>query len=501
VSPEPQKAAPAAAGSLALRAAQGVRWTTTGMLVMTALQFVQVATLARILPKTDFGLMAMMTVVLAFAAAYADMGLTNAIVHRQDTTRDQLSSLYWLNVAAGACVFAVIVAITPLVAAFYREPRLKGLLPIAAVIFLITPFGQQFQALLQKRLRFRLIATIDMTAAVIGATTAVVCALSGLGVLSLIGGQLAMTGARAAGLCSFGWRSERPRLHFRWSDTRGYVKFGLYQMGERSVNQLSANLDYLIIGRILGPAVLGPYAIAYQLSVMPMLKINPVLTRVAFPIFALRQGDRRALTYGYERVVGLLVFGVFPLLVGLVVLAPLVVPVVFGPGWTASIPLVQVLGLMALFKTLSNPSGSVFLAIGKASLGFWLNIGVGVSALCGFSVAAYFGGVLAVAWTWVGIAGVMYVIILLFLRHHIGLDLRHYFVTIRRPLLIVFAMGAVVLAASRGVSTLGMGQLGSLVCLAVLGVAVYGGIWVLVDRAHLVEVLRVITGRTPREET
>ena len=151
-------------------------------------------------------------------------------------------------------------------------------------------------------------------------------------------------------LATVGWRSSRPKLHFRWSDTRGYVSFGLYQMGERSVNQLASNLDYLIIGRVLGPAVLGPYSLAYQLVVMPIFKINPVLAGVAFPVFALRQRNLDALRRGFARMSGLLVFAVYPFLVGLIVLAPLVVPVFYGDRWAAAIPLVQVLPLSWLFS-------------------------------------------------------------------------------------------------------------------------------------------------------
>jgi len=303
---------------------------------------------------------------------------------------------------------------------------------------------------------------------------------------------------RAAALCAVGWRSERPRLHFRWRDTRGYVSFGMYQMGEKSVNQLSANLDYLVIGRILGPTALGPYALAYQLVVMPILRISPVLTRVAFPVFALRQHDMGALRRGYARVSGLLVFGVYPLLVGLVVLAPIVVPVVFGPKWGEVVPLVQVLGVMALLKTLSNPSGSVFLAIGRPNVGFWLNLGVAVAALVAFVVAATYGGVTAVAWAWVAIAGAVFIVILTLLHRLIGLGMGEYFTTLKRPLWIVAVM-ILVLAASRSLLVPLIASPAILLgVLVVFGAAVYLAVWSVVDRPYVVGVLRVLVGRKAR---
>ena len=465
------------------------------MIVVSVLQFVQIATLARILSPADFGLMAMITVVIAFGAAYADMGLSNAVIYRQDATRDQLSSLYWLNVLAGLCVFGAIVALSPAIADFYREPRLVRLLPLAGLIFVITPFGQQFQMLLQKSLRFRLLGVVDICGAMVGAATAITCALAGLGVVSLIAGQLANTGLRVAILAAVGWRTSRPRLRFRWRDTHGYVSFGLYQMGERSINQLTANLDYLIIGRVLGPAVLGPYALAYQLVVLPIQKLNPVLTRVAFPVFALRQEDMGALRRGYCRVSGLLVFGVYPFIVGLVVLAPVVVPVLYGDRWAAAVPLVQILGCMALFKALSNPSGSVILAIGRANVGFWLTLGVALLAAVSFMLAVSHGGVIVVAWAWVGIAALALSIIMLILRRLIGLTLREYFSTLRRPLAVVLLMGVIVGVSYRILGPLIPSALVLLVVLVSLGVLAYLALWRLADRSYVRDVLHALMGR------
>ncbi len=465
------------------------------MIVVSVLQFAQVAVLARMLPATDFGLMAMIAVVIAFGTAYADMGLSNAVIYRQDATRDQLSSLYWLNVLAGGCVFGTVVALSPVIADFFREPRLARLLPLAGLLFVITPFGQQFQMLLERSLRFRLLGAVDVCGASIGAATAITCALAGLGVVSLIVGQLANTGLRTAILAAVGWRTSRPRLHFRWRDTRGYVSFGLYQMGERSINQLSANLDYLIIGRVLGPAVLGPYSLAYQLAVMPMLKLNPVLTRVAFPAFAMRQSDLGALRRGYARISGLLVFAVYPFVIGLIVLAPVVVPVFYGDRWQAAVPLVQVLGLMALLKTLSNPSGSVMLAIGRANVGFWMNLGVTLAAAVSFLIAASHGGAIAVAWTWVGIAALALSVVLLLLHRLIGLTLRQYLAELKRPLALVVLLGLIVAAAYWILSAFISGSVVLLMILVGLGVVAYLVLWRVADRSFVGNLLRAFLGR------
>ena len=133
----------------------GIKWNGISVVAVVALQFVTLVVMAKLLSPSDFGLMGMIMVVIGFAQAFADMGISNAIIHRQDSTRLQLSSLYWLNILAGVIVFCVVCASAPLIVAFYREPRLYNLLFLTSVIFLITPFGQQFQILLQKELNFK----------------------------------------------------------------------------------------------------------------------------------------------------------------------------------------------------------------------------------------------------------------------------------------------------------------------------------------------------------
>ena len=486
--------APSQPLSLTTRAARGVKWTAYSTIIVSVLQFAQLAVLARILSPTDFGLMAMIQVVLSFGAGYADLGISAAIIYRQDVTRDQMSTLYWLNIMAGLCVFAAVCALSPAIADFYRQPRLSHLVCLAATIFVVKSFGQQFQMLFEKNLRFRLLALTDMSSAIVGAGAAIGCALGGLGVVSLIIGQLVNTSAGAATLVVMSWRTARPKLHFRWRDTRGYLSFGAYQMGERSVYSLSANLDFLIIGRVLGPALLGPYALAYQLAVVPMLKIGSVLTRVAFPVFALKQNDMEGLRRGYLRLSELLVFAVYPFLIGLIILAPLVIPILYGSQWQAVVPLVEVLGLMALFKTLASSAGSVMLGIGRAGVNFWSSFGVALVTAVSFLIAASSGDTLAVAWAWVFMGALALAISALLLRHLIGLTLRRYSRHLIRYLVVVALMGLIVAVAYWTLSPYVHRSVFLLAILVGLGVSAYLALWRVVDRSFIPDLVHTLVG-------
>ncbi len=477
--------------SLKKTAASGVKWTSFSTVLTTGLQFIQLAVLARLLSPEAFGLMAMIMVVLGFAQAYADMGISNAIIHRQDATKEQLSSLYWLNILAGVIVFLLLLLLTPPVVLFFGEPRLTELMHWATLIFLITPLGQQFQILLQKELQFRTLAIIDITATFIGTITTIVTALMGQGVFSIIWGQLGNTLIKTLMLAGIGWKRWPPKLRFKYVDLHGYLGFGLYQMGEKSINYFSANIDYLLIGRFLGSEILGVYTIAYQLVILPLQKINPVLTRVAFPIFAKKQNDNPALRRGFVEITKLLLLVVSPLLIGMVIVAPIAIPVVLGNQWVDAVILVQILAIIGILKTLGNPVGSIWLAKGRADLGFKWNIFVATTNLIVFWLLVK-QGVLAIAWAYVILSFIYFVLIRFLMKYIIGLEWSEYLSVFKNPVLATLIMGFVV----QSVFMFGHGLLGinifSLMLLVMTGAITYSALIFRLEKTYLKELVNLL---------
>src|SRR5712664_863135 len=324
--------------SLKAEAISGAKWTTASSVAVAAIQFVQLVVVARVLSPGDFGLMAMVMAVLGFAQIFTDVGVGSAVIHRQNNSHQELSSLYWLNVFAGAAVFLLTVAATPLVVAFFDEPRLATLLPATALLFLIAPFGQLFQLLLQKELKFRDLALVEFLSAIAGAVVAIGCALEGLGVYSLVFGQLGTACFTTVSVALIVWRDWWPGVLFHTFDIRLYLPFGLFQLGNRGVNFLVARVDQIIIGAILGATTLGNYNFAWNLAIMPVTRINPILTRIAFPLFAKVQLENARLKRGYLMLVWLLTATNGPILVGGAAVADTLVPLAFGPQWVPMVP-------------------------------------------------------------------------------------------------------------------------------------------------------------------
>ena len=398
--------------SLKQTAAAGVKWTGSTAVTTTALQFIRLAVLARLLSPSDFGLMAMIMIVVGLAQSFSDMGISNAIIHRQDINAQQLSSLYWLNVIAGILVFFLVLFVTPVIAGVYGEPTLLEVMPWAAMIFLIVPWGQQFQILLQKELDFKMISIIRIASDLLGLTVAIIAAYREQGVLSLIFGQLAAAIGQTALFLSVG-RSKawQPRLHFSKNEVQSFLSFGLYQMAERTLAHFISRIDQFFIGILVNAEALGYYNLAFNLTLQPQTVINPIITKVAFPLFAKIQNDNERLKRNYLLTLNILSTINFPFMIGLAVVAPTLIPLVLGEQWTDAIILVQVLALVGLLRSIANPSGSLLLAKGRADLGFQLTLGVFfIQSLC-IVLGGYYAGLLGITLAVLGVQLFRFVLI------------------------------------------------------------------------------------------
>ncbi len=475
--------------SLTRQAASGVRWTSVATIVTVAMEISRSVVLARFLSADDFGLMAMVMVAIGLAQSYLDLGISAAIIHYQDVTREQLSSLYWLNVLVGLVVCLLLWLCTPLIALIFREPRLIPLLNAVCAVFLIIPLGSQFEILLQKELSFRTLSAQDILASIASLIVAIACATAGFGVWTLVWSFFAGLVLKTALLMRTGWQRFRPQWHFRRADLRGFLSFGFYQMGERSINYFGERLDQILIGPLLGAHALGLYTFAFNLTVRPVSRINPIVTRVAFPIFSKVQHDTERLRRGYVDLLNLLTMVNAPLLLGLAAVAPVAVPLVFGPKWSESIVLVQILCLVNVGRSAGNPIGTLQLAKGRADLGFWWNVAFLFISVPAIYAGARYGQALGVALALLAIQVVLFVPCYLFLvRPLIGRCAAAYNWAVLEPMALSGLMALIVMMVP---VVYPLPAVGALIAQIAIGAAIYLT-WLVTVKRHKVDRLRAV---------
>ncbi len=360
--------------SLKAKAISGIKWTTLSTIIITILQFIQLIILARLLDPSAFGILAIVMIVIGFSKAFLDMGISNAIIQKQEITHNQLSTLYWINVLAGFTVFVIISLAAPFIAEFYKEPELKSLIFIVSLTFVIQPFGQQFMILWKKEMRFKEMAKIDVTNTSVSVIISVYLAYKGYGVYALAYGTLSGTISQTIQFMYLGLKEHKPSFVFKINDTKEFLSFGAFQMGEKSINYISANIDKILIGKFIGMEALGFYNLAWKLVLIPLTKINPIVNKVAFPLYAKVQKDKQTLSHYYTKSLSSLFLVVVPILVFLFYYSQEIVFIAYGEGWELTATLLKILVVIGLFKAIGNPAGALLLAIGRADVSFWWNL-------------------------------------------------------------------------------------------------------------------------------
>lgn len=356
------------------QAISGVKWTALENVISLIVSLASISILAKFLAPGDFGLMALATVVIGFSQAFVDMGFSNAILYKQNLTRVQLSTLYWLNLIAGAVVFSLIALGSGLIATFYSEPRLQDIMTLTGTIFLILPFGQQFAVLMRKELQFHLLSKIGISGRIVTLLVAIFLACDDYGVYSLVVSSLVGAVFTTFFMVVFGLGLHRPALTLKVSEVREFFSFGAYQMMEKIANYFNSNVDSLIVGRMLGVNELGIYSVAKQLTMRPAQMINPVITRVSLPLMAKVQDDICELKNIYLSSINYLCSVNFPIYFMVIFFAKDITLLMLGVKWLDAVPTIQLLAAYCGLRSVGNPVGALLLARGRARLAFIWNM-------------------------------------------------------------------------------------------------------------------------------
>lgn len=352
----------------------GIKWTTLSTIVLTFFGIIKISLLVRFIEAADFGLMALITVILGFMDLFMDMGFTTAILHNQGISKNEYASLYWMNILFSFILVALIYLASTYIGIFYNETELSLLLPIMSVSIILSAVGRQFKTIKQKQLKFKFIALTEISSAAIGFLVSILTAINGLGVYALIYGALVQYSISNSIYLINGLRSTGLIFRIKYNETKPFLRIGIYQVGGQLVNYFNRDLDILLVGKFFGPEILGGYSLAKQLVQRPMQIINPIISNVASPVLAILQKDKQILRkkfLSFLNVIATINLGAY------IFLAALAYPVVFvmyGRDHLEIVPTVQVLSAYMFLRSIGSPVGSLITATGRTDIDLYWNL-------------------------------------------------------------------------------------------------------------------------------
>lgn len=333
--------------SLKKKTVQGVAWTSLNQILNIGLGFVIGVILARLLSPSDYGLLAMIAVFNAIAFSFLDSGFSSALVRKPDLTEDDNTTAFFFNLAAGCVLFGIIWLIAPWVSVFYDTPILTPLLRAEGSLLIVSAFKIVQNTQLTRALNFKAKMIIRVVASVFGGVAGIIAAYSGLGVWALV--TMHVTDAVVSLILLWIISPWRPRGKWSRKSFNYLWGFGSKLLASGLLDTVYSNIYPIVIGKFYSVADLGQYSRAKQYADLPSHSLTGVIQQVTFPVLSHIQEDDQRLGNNYRRMLRFTVFIVFPIMIGMAVLAsPLVIALVTDK-WEQCVPYLQIICLASMW--------------------------------------------------------------------------------------------------------------------------------------------------------
>jgi len=461
------------------------------------------ATLAviRILDPSDYGLFAMTSVVLIFLNFLNGYGIVSALIRSESVEpiriRQAFGMLILLNGALAAIQFF---AVAPLAAAYYSEPLVADLLRWQSLIYLSTPFVILPEAMLTRNLDFKKPAIINLTGAIVGATTSLTLALSNFGVWTLVFAPITIFWARAISLMIATRFWVRPSFNFQGA---GHVfAFGMTMLVSQGFYIIQTQSDIFIAARHVDAHTLGVYAEALFIAALFATKFVPPLNEVAFPAYARMQHDQSAMSYSFLKAVRLIMLVACPLYFGMAISAGPFVETLMGEKWIEAVPIVQTLALAMPVMTLQIIFHPAINVLGVRKIILRNAIAGAVIMPITYLVAVRYG-IQGLAWSWLVCMPLLLAITIYQTKALIGFSLGQLVAAILPGLGAALIMSAAVWIVDHLVMAYIWRDIPAplhLAALTVSGALTYGALLYFGARSTFEEVLGLVTGRKQTKE-
>lgn len=362
-------------------AARGVLWTAGSQVLRQVFQLLIAAVLFRLLLPDDYGLIRMALVFTGFMGMFRELGLGAAIIQEREVTQLQLSTVFWINVGVGVLLALVTAAAAPLAAWWFQEPMLLAVTAALSFTFVFGSLEIVQRALMRKRLNFKLLALVDVSATLAAGGVGIALAYWLRNVWALVGQNLVL--ALCTALLLFAGSPWKPSLCFDWRAIAGLMRFSVYAFGSIVLGYFARNLDIFLVATLAGKTAAGLYGAAYTLMLMPVSNVSWTLGNVMFPVYAQLRDDLARARDAYLRSVQSIALLTFPMMLGLMVIAKPFVLCMAREEWSDTAALLMILAVVGMLQSIGTTVGSICYSQGRADLVWRLGlVAVPVIALC-----------------------------------------------------------------------------------------------------------------------
>lgn len=344
-------------------ALKGISWVGFLRIFLRTISFLRIALIARILIPSQFGVFAIATLVLGFVETITETGINIFLIQQKDDIKKYLDSAWVVSIARGIIIFVIILLSSPLIALYFKKPEALNIILLVSLVPLIRGFINPAVVTFQKDLTFHKDLFYKGSIYLVEAAVSVIFVYIFKTPASLVWGLI--IGAIFEVFLSHLVLSIRPRFKYNMLQVKEIVSKGRWVTLSGIFDYSFYNGDNLVVGRVLGTGALGIYDMAYKISLLPITEISETVSRVIFPVFTKFSDDSGRLIRAYIRVT--IVISALSIPFGLLIIffSSEIIALALGPNWSSAVPVLQVLAVFGIIRSVTNPCGAVFLTLGK----------------------------------------------------------------------------------------------------------------------------------------
>lgn len=344
------------------------------------ISFVSSIVLARLLCPEDFGTMAMIMVFVGIADVLVDGGLGNALIQKKEINKNDINTVFTVNIAFSAILYLLIFISAPYIASFTTLPSLVLYLRIQAISVIIRATFTVHFSLLNRNMKFKNLAIIGLVTNTISTLVAIALAFMNWGVWSLILKTLLVD--VMSGIMYYYYCNEHVHLDFRLESFKYMFNYGIFVVSANILENIYSNILSFFIGKQYTIKDLGYYNQAHALYQIPVFSISAVVNQVFFPYFSKMQDGVDNMRTHFQTIMIVVTFFVYALLSYLIFFAKPIIMLIYSEKWLPSVPLFQVLCLSGFFNAILHLSRSTIKALGRSKILFYSQLATTITGVC-----------------------------------------------------------------------------------------------------------------------
>lgn len=358
--------------SLKNKTVKGASWSFIDSFAGQGITFLVGLVLARLLTPEEYGLIGLITIFIAVFNSIVDSGFSNALIRKNDAKDIDYNTVFISNLVVSVVLFGILFLCAPFISSFFNQPQLIPLLRVMGSIVIINAFAIIQRTIFVKNVDFKTQTKVSLISSITSGVVGIGMAVSGLGVWSLVGQQIARQFLNSAFLWFYSkWY---PKLQFSFQSFKELFSFGWKLLVSGLIDTVWREIYQVVIGKCYTPTTLGQYTRAHQFASICSSNLTSVVQRVSFPVLSSVQDDKERLKNGYKRIIKVAMFVTFTLMLGLAAVAKPMVLALIGEQWLPCVPFLQIICLQMMLYPLHSLNLNMLQVQGRSDLFLKLEI-------------------------------------------------------------------------------------------------------------------------------